>query len=67
MSSHMQEEQVEIQIQIQIQIHFREMSGTAEQEREHKCPATCRKSKYNCPINMQNMLWKAIHEDKYDR
>ena len=34
---------------------------------EHKCPTTCGGSKYNCPINMQNILWKAIHEDKYDR
>ena len=43
-----------------MEFHSREMS-------EHKCPGSCRRSKYNCPINMQNVLWKAIHEDNYER
>ena len=33
----------------------------------HKCPTDCKRSKFNCPINMQNELWKAIHKDRYER
>ena len=38
-----------------------------DQEVAHSCPSSCGRSKYNCPVNMQNVLWRAIHQDKYDR
>ena len=38
-----------------------------DQDMAHSCPSSCGRSKYNCPVNMQNVLWRAIHQDKYDR
>ena len=38
-----------------------------DQDVAHSCPSSCGRSKYNCPVNMQNVLWRAIHQDKYDR
>ena len=38
-----------------------------DQDVAQSCPSSCGRSKYNCPVNMQNVLWRAIHQDKYDR
>ena len=43
------------------------VSVQLDQEVAHSCPSSCGRSKYNCPVNMQNVLWRAIHQDKYDR